>query len=308
MTEALETLKRIPLFAGIDARDITCERLGGLTNRNYKIGATGETYMLRIAGDGTEEYIDRASEQINGPVAARAGVNAEVLFFDATDGVQLTRFIDGAATMTPETFKDLGAVARAGRALCQMHECGEMFASEFNIFQMMDDYLGILNAKGAWVPDGYADVQREAESVRAVLAARPAPLAPCHCDPLAENFLDTGERMYVVDWEYAGNNDPVWDLADLSVEASFGPDQDTALLEAYFRGSPTAAQVGRMVLYKAMCDLLWTLWGALQVANDNPAEDFRAYAQGRFERCKALMASAGFAIHLKVVESVTIIT
>jgi len=305
MNEALQTLGRISLFAGVDRKGITCERLGGMTNRNYKIVVGVDSYMLRIAGAGTEEYIDRVAEETNAKVAARAGVNAEVLFFDPSDGVQLTRFIEGAATMSPASFKDLGAVERAGRAVRAMHDCGELFANEFNIFRMMDEYLGILEARQAWVPAGYRQVQEEAESVRALLAAHPVALAPCHCDPLAENFLDTGEWMYIVDWEYAGNNDPMWDLADLSVEASFGPKQDAVLLEAYFGGLPDAAQWGRVVLHKAMCDLLWTLWGALQVANQNPAEDFTVYAQGRFERCRNLMTSTGFQDHLAAVKAGT---
>ena len=107
--------------------------------------------------------------------------------------------------------------------------------------------------------------------------------------------------MYVVDWEYAGNNDPMWDLGDLSVEADFGADQDQELLEAYCDGNPSPENIARMVLYKAMCDLLWTLWGALQLANDNPAEDFKAYANERFERCRSLMSSKDFSMHLSVV-------
>ena len=101
--------------------------------------------------------------------------------------------------------------------------------------------------------------------------------------------------MYLVDWEYAGMNDPMWDLGDLSVEAGFGPEQDEALLGAYFDGAPPPAQRGRMVLAKGLCDLVWTLWGLLQVMNDNPVEDFWAYSINRFERCKRLMASATFA-------------
>jgi thiamine kinase-like enzyme len=100
--------------------------------------------------------------------------------------------------------------------------------------------------------------------------------------------------MYLVEWEYAGMNDPMWDLGDLSVEAGFGPEQDEALLHAYFEGVPPAAQRGRMVLAKGLCDLVWTLWGLLQVMNDNPAEDFWGYSINRFERCKRLLASEGF--------------
>jgi thiamine kinase-like enzyme len=213
----------------------------------------------------------------------------------------LTRFIDGAATMSGERFRDLGAVARAATAFRQMHDCGRGFATEFNLFQKMDEYLAYLNQKQARIPDGYGAVQKEAEAVRAALVAHPMPLRPCHCDPLAENFLDTGERIYIIDWEYAGNNDPMWDLGDVSVEAGFGSEQDAALLETYFGGRPPPAQVGRMVMYKAMCDLLWTLWGVIQVVNQNPVDDFWAYAMGRFERCQSLMGHLEFGRHLEAV-------
>ena len=90
-------------------------------------------------------------------------------------------------------------------------------------------------------------------------------------------------------------NDPMWDLGDLSVEAGFDESQDEEMLKAYFDGVVSAGDRGRMVIYKAMCDLLWTLWGLIQLANGNPADDFRAYADGRFARCKALMVREVFA-------------
>jgi thiamine kinase-like enzyme len=203
--------------------------------------------------------------------------------------------------MNAERFKDPAAVARSARAFRRMHVCGTPFAGRFELFQMMDGYLELLRRKEARIPEGYAAAQSESEAVRRALARRPPRLAPCHCDPLAENFLDTGDRMYIVDWEYAGNNDPMWDLGDLSVEAGFGPEQDRALIEAYFEGRPPAVEAGRMVLYKAMCDLLWTLWGVIQVVNENPADDFWAYAVNRFERCRRLMATPEFRTSLAAV-------
>jgi len=303
LQEVHATLARVPRLSQVAAEQVQIERLAGLTNRNYKVTIGNELFVLRIPGEGTSEYINRRHEAVAARVAAEAGVNAEVLFFDETDGLMLTRFVDGAMTMNGERFKDLGAVARAAQAFRRMHDCGKNFASEFNLFQKMDEYLDYLRKKKAWIPDGYAEVQREAESVRAALNGRPAALRPCHCDPLAENFLDTGARMFIIDWEYAGNNDPMWDLGDVSVEGAFGRDQDAALLEAYFAGRPPAAQVGRMVMYKAMCDLLWTLWGVIQVVNENPADDFWAYAVNRFERCQALMGSSEFGRHLDAVRS-----
>jgi thiamine kinase-like enzyme len=93
----------------------------------------------------------------------------------------------------------------------------------------------------------------------------------------------------------------MWDLGDLSVEAGLTPEQDRDMMRAYFGCEPTAEQIGRMTIYKAMCDLLWTLWGLIQHADGNSAEDFWAYAVGRLERCKVLMDTPEFTGHVAAV-------
>ena len=294
-------LARIPALKGLSASDIKVARLGGLTNRNYRLDTAGGTFVLRVPGAGTSEYISRTNEAHAARVTSDIGVNAPLVFFDPADGIQLCRFIEGGVTLNVERFKDLGSVRRSAQSLRQVHDCGRPFLNRFELFQMIDEYLDILARKNAPLPDGYHAVKKEAEAVRQALNARALPNLPCHCDPLAENFLDTGSRVYVIDWEYAGNNDPMWDLGDMSVEAAFGPEQDEAMLEAYFGGKVPAAERGRMVLYKAMCDLLWTLWGIIQHVNENPADDFWAYAVNRFERCKRLMGQSEFGRHLQAV-------
>jgi len=299
MDALAEALNRIPLLAGADAS--TASRLAGLTNVNHLVEHGGARYVVRLPGAGTGEYIDRRAEEVAALSAADAGVNAEVVFFDPTDGLMVTRFIDGAATMDADRFRDLGAVARAGAAFKQLHTTARPFATDFDLFGMIDEYKQLLAAKGAVLPDGYDELQASAEATRHALQARPRPLVPSHCDPLCENFLDTGSRMYVIDYEYAGNNDPMWDLGDLSVEGGFTAEQDAVLLQAYAGGDPSPADVGRMLAYKAMCDLLWTLWGVIQHVNGNPADDFWAYACGRFERCRTLMSSSSYASQLEAV-------
>jgi thiamine kinase-like enzyme len=221
--------------AGLPA-DASTTRLAGLTNVNHLVEAGGEKFVLRIPGAGTSEYIDRRTEEIAARSAAAAGVNAEVVFFDPTDGLMVTRFVDGAATMSAERFRDLEAVARAGRAFHELHTTAAPFATDFDLFAMIDDYRRLLAEKGATLPDGYDELQSTAADTRAALEATARPRVPSHCDPLCENFLDTGERMFIIDYEYSGNNDPMWDLGDLSVEGRFGPEQDAALLRAYFGG------------------------------------------------------------------------
>lgn len=287
---------RIPLLAGDHG---AAERLGGLTNRVFRLGDK----CLRLPGAGTEKYIDRAAEALAAGAAARAGVSPELLHADPETGVMVTRFLE-AETMSPAAFRSRpGSAARAGEALRRLHDSGAAFAARFELFAMIDSYLAVLKGTDVALPDGYHAVVAEADgAVRPALAARELPIRPCHCDPLCENFLDAGDRMWIVDWEYAGMNDPMWDLGDLSVEGGFEEAQEEALIRAYFGGPPGAAERGRIVIYKAMCDLLWTLWGLIQLANGNPADDFRRYADTRFERCKRLMGSADFLRHVAAVE------
>jgi thiamine kinase-like enzyme len=307
MSDNLQLVHRvltgIPGFTDLAADAYTTDRLGGLTNLVFRIDTGKDRYVLRIPGEGTEAYINRGVEIHNARVAARAGVSAEVIYADTASGVMLCRHIDGIVTMTPQEFgRREGAAARAGRALQQIHAWPETFEFRFELFSMIDEYLGILDERKAELPPGYAAVVESAQPVRAALERNPVQLAPCHCDPLCENFLDSGERMWIVDWEYSGMNDPLWDLGDLSVEAGFTAAQDMELMRAYCGREPGQAELGRMVIYKAMCDLLWTLWGLIQHSADNPAEDFWAYAIGRFERCKALMTSADFAQYVRAID------
>jgi len=130
--EVLAALGRIPLLAALAPSTLTVERLGGLTNRNYKITTPSDRYVIRIPGEKTGDYINRAVEATNAKAAAAAGVNAEVVFFDAADGLMLCRFLEGCVTMSPELFRTRpGAPARAARALRQMHRSGQRFDFRF---------------------------------------------------------------------------------------------------------------------------------------------------------------------------------
>jgi thiamine kinase-like enzyme len=139
--------------------------------------------------------------------------------------------------------------------------------------------------------------------VRRALEASPAPLVSCHNDPWPGNLLDADGRIYLLDWEYSGMNDPMWDLADLSVEAGFDAEQDRAMMEAYRGGTVSPALYSRLEIFKAMSDLHWSVWGFVQHAKGNPAEDFWSYGLERLGRSEARMGTADFAHHLGVVRT-----
>lgn len=299
--EVYETLASIDGFKELMSETLVIRRLGGSTNRNYRIDCQLGSYVLRLAGEGTGEYIDREVEFYNASIASEAGVNAEIVHFDVASGTMICRYISRAVTMDIEKFRDINALRRAGLAFRKLHDCGSDFKGNFDLFEQIGQYLAVLKDLDAELPAGYAEVQKDAEQLREALSMHPLPSKPCHCDPMVENCIDDGSKMHIIDFEYAGNNDPMWDLGVLSVEGDFNESQDKEFMTAYFGHAPDAFDVGRMVMYKAMCDLLWSLWGMVQYAKQNPAQDFWTYAVGRLDRCRKLMASESFPIHLQAV-------
>jgi thiamine kinase-like enzyme len=295
-------LARAPLFRQIESQTVEIEPLGSLTNLSYKLTTSVGTYVLRLPGEDTFDYIDRRAERHNSRITASVGVNAEVLYFDAEDGTMVSRFIEGVP-MDGESFeRDPMAPARAALVLRRVHHLGPVFRSRFDVFSMIRSYLDILYKLQVPPPEDYYEVRREAEAVRRVLQASPVDLVPCHNDPWPGNFvMASGGSLHLIDWEFSGMNDPIWDLGDLSVEAGFGAEQDRTMMEAYCGGCAPQVLYARLELYKAMSDLLWSLWGLIQYANGNPSDDFLPYAQGRLERCKVRIGSEDFGRHLAVV-------
>jgi thiamine kinase-like enzyme len=195
----------IPGFAGYDG---PLERMGGLTNAVFRAGDA----VLRLPGKGTEDYIDRANEAVAAREAARAGVSPEVLFVDPDTGVMVTRYIPDTVTMTPEAFRTRpGAPGPRRPGVPPAPRLRRRLPARFELFAMIDDYLKrpVHEGRGAAPTATTTSWPRRGRARGA--RCRPLPLGACHCDPLCENFLDTGTRMWIVDWEYSGMNDPMWD-------------------------------------------------------------------------------------------------
>ena len=303
-SEVRNAIQRVPQLTNIPLDTIDYERLGGLTNLVYRISTKENDYCLRIPGEGTESYIDRAVEKHNAKVAERAEVSPEVFFF-SEDGLMLTQYLNDSETMSGEKFQsDENAVREAGKAFSRLHSCGENFKFRFEVFSMINEYLDLLaQGKSVELPDGYHETVDQSKSVQTVLMDNPENLVPSHCDPLCENFIKQSDKMWIVDWEYSGMNDPYWDLGDLSVEGAMSSESEIVLLTGYLGRSPNDYDVGRMIVYKALCDLLWTLWGLIQHMNKNPIEDFWAYSVERFTRCVELMSKDEFSRHLRSIQS-----
>jgi thiamine kinase-like enzyme len=297
VSEEHDARRRLAALPGFDAKTAAAARLtrlAGLTNRVFKVETATESFCLRIPGVGTDSIIDRRVEERNARAAAAAGITPEVLHF-AEDGTMLTRFVHGAL-VTPEHLRDSPeALQRVAMALRSLHCRAPDFAGVFHVFEIMQSYAALLESRGAAMPEGAHAVLGEADAVRGALAARPAPLRPCHCDPTGRNLIDTGERVWLVDWEYAAMNDPMWDLAYFSVESELDDKADAILLTAYLAREPDKAESARMAVTKAVCELLAALWALVQQAEGNRTTDFAIYAGASFARAARRMAAPEFA-------------
>ena len=303
IAQARAALAKIDFFRSERAEVVNITRLGGLTNCVFKVDCNGDSYVLRLAGEGTSDYIDRAFEATALRETSRANVSPELIHCNAETGDAVTVWARAMPMTTPLFRANPGAPRRAGEVLRRLHVSGAKFDFQFDLFGMIDEYLGVLARHPTQLPHGLTDMLALAEDLRQALARQRIPSVACHCDLLPDNFLDTGTRMYLVDWEFSGMNDPMWDLGDAIVECGFSPKEERELIAAYFGGDPSPAEMGRIVIYKAMCDLLWTLWGLIQHANGNPADDFRAYAAKRFSRAQAVVRDREFARHRAAIDS-----
>jgi thiamine kinase-like enzyme len=302
VAQAAQIIALLPCLREL-AVDAPVRRLGGLTNSNFLVGTEPLEFVVRIPGEGTSEYINRAHEAVALQLAASAGVTVDVAHFDPSSGVLVTRYLRAAETMSSELFRDHERVKRAAIALKKLHCIKERLPSDFRLFTLIDNYKAILRDKMVALPHGFEEAEIQSATIRSALEKQEISLVPSHCDPLCENFLDDGQEMRIIDFEYAGNNDPMWDLADLSVEGKFDDQQDKILLQAYFSGTYREEDASRMQMYKALCDLLWSLWGVIQHVNGNDAEDFWQYANMRFERFKTLIETPSFKYYLHILNA-----
>ena len=261
------------------------ERLGGLTNHTYHVSMKdGAEYVVRIPGEGTEEMIVRGDEKKSTELACRVGVDAKMLFF-GDDGTKLTEYIKDAVTMSGKALHDDGRIEKVAEIFKKMHTCGEDTGVPFDVFDMAANYERIIGDMNVPMFPDYAEEKARVMKIKEIVDREANPvLGPCHNDPLCENWVESGDRLYLVDWEYAGMNDGMWDVADVSIEANFEPEYDEKLLRAYLGREPDFADMRHFLASKIYVDFLWTLWAKTRVPFDGqPMEDWAAERYARMK-------------------------
>jgi thiamine kinase-like enzyme len=269
-------------------RPRTVEELpGGLTNRNYKVATPDGTFVARIASGGTELLaIDRDCEYRNSVTAAAAGAGPAVLEYRPQDRLLVMRYIEGHTLGAADVAAEPN-IPRIARACRRLHEGGP-FRNDFNMFDVQRGYLAVTRSRGFRIPAGYDDLFPSFTAAEKALAVRPTPTVPCHNDLLAANFIDDGDRIWLIDYELSGNNDPCFELGNIAAESHLSSDALAALVTAYY-GRPRRSMIARARLLGLAGMYGWTLWGAIQNGTSPIEYDFWSWAMERFEG-----AAAGF--------------
>jgi thiamine kinase-like enzyme len=285
-----EMIDSIPYFTEKNARISEIEILpGGLTNHNFKVTIDDETYAVRVAGPGTAEYLNRPAEKHNAQIMSDIGINAPIIYYNEKTGDQVCKYIDGCKTLHIPDMKEEKYFLMAAEVFREYHNCGKEFMTRFDPLKEYINYDKILKEKDFEVYEGSEKMEEKLDEIQKLYEKYPPELAPCHNDPLCENWLDDNKDFYLIDWEYGGMNDPIFDLAALSIEAELNEEQERKFLEKYFQDEVTDKQYGALVINKFLCDALWTYWAVLQIATGKSRDEYWPYGLNRFQRAFKLI-------------------
>ena len=266
--------------------------VGGLTNTNYKVVTDHGSFVVRIGGRGSEHLaIDREHEYENSLAAAESGIGAPVVERLEDPSVLVVGYIEGR-TLSARDLRDGPYMERIASACRQLHQ-GRPFRGRFDMFALQRRYLAVVRRKGFRLPSGYLEFSGAVEDARRAMAVRPEAPLPCNNDLLAENFIDDGEKIWIIDYEYSGNNEPSFELGNVWSESDLSLEQLEALVGAYY-GTTLRDKVARARLWGLMSKYGWTLWASIQSAVSDTDFDFWEWGMEKYERAVAEFGGPDF--------------
>jgi thiamine kinase-like enzyme len=275
-----EAIARVPMWANPHEIEVS-ELEGGITNLNYRVDVDGKSFHLRIPGANTELLgINREHEYRSTLIAGELGIAPEVVYFVEPEGYLVTRFIDGRP-IPPEELRQPENILKVAEILHNIHALPTI-PGTFSAFQVVRDYTEIAKRYKVTFPESFKWLTSQMNIAEKALDSQRIFLKPCHNDLLNGNFLFT-DRLYILDWEYAGMGDIFFDLANFSNNHELSEAQDEVLLNCYF-ARVTRQDMVHLKIMKIMSDFREAMWGLVQVGVSKLPFDFRAYANKHFDR------------------------
>jgi thiamine kinase-like enzyme len=268
---------------------------GGITNRNFRVNFGGTDYVVRLPGKRTALLgIDREAECIANKAAAELGMAPRVAALLDEPSALVTAFVSGRE-MKAEELREPETIAEVADDLRKLHDSETELPSGFDSFRLVEEYAQTGREHGSEPPAGYDDALEAAHAIEAAVRDQPGhEPVPAHNDLLPANFLRDGERMQLIDWEYAGMGDRWFDLGNFAVNNELGDEEEAQLLEAYFGEPPDARRRATLKLFRFMSDFREAMWGVVQAGVSELDFDFRGYAQKHFDRLEQARSDPRF--------------
>ena len=279
-----DLLARLDAVPALAERTAVSDLSGGLTNRNVRVTTPDGVYVARLSSpESALLAIDRANEHANSVAAAQSGAAPDVIAYAPEVSVLVVRFIDGSTWSNDDVLRPENAprIAEACRTL----HAGPRFVNDFDMLRLQPHYLSIVQERDLRLPDRYLDFADHARAIGDALAARPVPTVPCNNDLLAANFIDDG-RLWLIDYEYSGNNDPFFEIGNVWSEAAGTPDDLERLVSAYV-GHPSTSLTARARLWGLMSKYGWMLWASIQDGTSDLDFDFWSWGLEKYDRAVA---------------------
>ena len=260
---------------------------GGMTNRNYRVTSGGDDYVVRIGRDLPEHGVMRFNELAAARAAHAAGISPEVVF--AADGVLVSRFIHGR-TLTDADVRRPHMLAPLVDLVRRCHRDIPRYlrgpALTFWVFHVIRNYAAVLReAPVNPLASRMAELMTMAQQLEQAIG--PIDLVFGHNDLLAANFMEDendGQRLWLIDWDYAGFNSPLFDLANLSSNNGFSAEQDDELLASYFGAAADEQRRRAFAAMKRASLLREVMWGAVSQVKSAIDFDYAAYTAGYLVR------------------------
>jgi thiamine kinase-like enzyme len=271
-------------------RDEVSELSGGLTNRNLKIKTPTGDYVARISSNKSALLsIDRRAEYENSKIAAQIGIGAPVYDFMPEFGLLVIRFLQGKTFNPHDVANNL---ARIAKSVKKLHSAPK-FVSDFDMFVIQQNYLKIVQERNFRLPDNYLAFSSNLSQMKQALSVLDEGKVACNNDLLAANFIDDGNQIWLIDYEYSGNNDACFELGNIYSESSLSYEQLTELVDAYY-GKHRPEKVARAWLFALLARYGWTLWASIQAAISDIEFDFWDWGMQKYEVAQKDFSSKQF--------------
>jgi len=272
------------IFPGEDVSQAEVIQIGGMSNKNFRVNFKGRSYVLRVPGNGSDGMVERSNEEFNAIEGCKMGVNPEIRYFDAKTGIKLADYVENAETLNAATIQRHDNLRKIAEIYHKIHDTHVRLKNEFNLFQEIEKYDLLLKKCQGQMYEGWDTFKSQVVALEDRLNTMGVEICPCHNDAVPENFIKAEDgKIYLIDWEYSGMNDPMADFAALFLESNFSEEEQDYFLRQYYGESRPDTINEHILCYQILWDALWAQW---TVIKESCGDDFGSYGLDRYNRAR----------------------